>query len=142
MERRSFLQLLAIAALGPSLSAMALVPEHKNQTLLRMMDDCLACTEDNVLLHQKFDEILFFINENYSTPSITEEEIAQVRDILRIHRNELSIDVIKTISSTMLETVFPLAVVKYVLVNTPVSPRLTKNNGILRTKYGDLVMKS
>lgn len=107
-----------------------------------MMDDCLACTEDNVLLHQKFDEILFFINENYSTPSITEEEIAQVRDILRIHRNELSIDVIKTISSTMLETVFPLAVVKYVLVNTPVSPRLTKNNGILRTKYGDLVMKS
>jgi hypothetical protein len=117
MERRLFLQLLAVAAMGPSLPiASATTSEHKNQTLLRLMDECLACSADH--LNQKFDDMLLFINDNYPKPLVTEEEIAQFKSMMRTPTKELTEDLVKTYSSAMLETVFPIVVLRHAMVNT------------------------
>lgn len=140
MERRSFLQLLAAASAGVTMPALATMPEHKNQTLLRMMDDCVACNSNHLLLHQKFDDILLFINDNYHEPLYTTEEITQLRVVLNTPRKDLTTEVLGTYSSSVLETVFPVAVVKFAVVNTTLTPSHMQKWELFNDRYRHIIM--
>jgi hypothetical protein len=110
---------------------------------LRLMDLVIAAKSDQDACNKAWDELFNFIFANFAKPEFSDEEVKELKLLLKTPSDQLE-SLVRTISSTISEQLWPPAIARCLLVGhiAPLRPSELKTFSQFHSAYGGLLIRA